>query len=160
GMEISDRLAGVLSVELVTLSRKMLEEKTGSAERWHQLREVLRELSQLRRDDHRAVRTAIKRARWERQVEREDAEYDKQFDEETRKKRCAPFQALLELPAMAKLFGDGDAGRDLAAFLLEQKYDLPLGRLGQKRNHESVPTPAQPARREEATVPPGPTESN
>jgi hypothetical protein len=73
-VEVSDRVAGVLSVELAKLGRKLLAEKAGSAEQWRCLREVLRELSQLRRDDHSGTRLALERERRERRREKAGAE--------------------------------------------------------------------------------------
>jgi hypothetical protein len=84
-MEISDRYASVLSVEFVALTKKLLEEKTDTKERWQCLREVFRELTQLRRDDHRAVRTVIKRDRWNREVEREEEEDLERMKQEHKK---------------------------------------------------------------------------
>jgi hypothetical protein len=56
GQEISDRFAGLMAVELARLATALLEKETDPEKRWKRLCEVHRELSQLRRDDHRAVR--------------------------------------------------------------------------------------------------------
>ena len=63
GQEISDRFASVLAVEITRLAMTMLEKETDPEKRWQRLCAVHRELSQLRRDDHRAMRTVIKRQR-------------------------------------------------------------------------------------------------
>ena len=144
GKEISDRFAGMLSVELIPLTRTLLEEKKSPAEKWQQLREVLRELSQLRRDDHRATRLTIKRDRWQRRVEREDEKEDKRMDKEHREKLCAPYLAMLELDSMAKLFGGGEAARRIAAFILECQNDLEPGRLVNNLDRKSDPPPSAP----------------
>lgn len=103
---------------------------------------MLHELSQLRRDDHRAVRTAIEREIWGRKVASEDEQADQRFDQETRERHCAPYFARLELKSLAKLFGSGDAAHNLAAFILEMQNDLPVGRLG-RRGRESDAAPSQ-----------------
>jgi len=56
GMEISDRFAGVLAVELIRQAMTRLEKETDPEKCWQIICEVHRVFSQLRRDDHRAVR--------------------------------------------------------------------------------------------------------
>jgi hypothetical protein len=91
GQEISDRFAGLMAVEIAQLATALLEKETDPEKRWKRLCEVHRELSQLRRDDHRAVRTLIERQNWIRQSEREDQDEDKRCEKEHSKRRCAPF---------------------------------------------------------------------
>jgi hypothetical protein len=154
GQEISDRFAGLLAVELTRLAATLLEKETDPEKRWKRLCEVHRELSQLRRDDHRAVRTLIKRERWVRKTEREDEEEEKRRDKEDRQRRCAPFWAGLELNSLAEYFGGGDAGRNIAAFILEMQNDLRVGRLGRVgREAAAAPSKPDPAK-------PDQTESN
>jgi hypothetical protein len=127
--EISDRLASVVSVEFMRVARAMLEEKSDSRERWQCLREILHELSQLRRDDHRAVRTIIRRDRWRREVEQLEAEEDKEELERLRKRTCDLIWAPLHVENYAKLFGGGDHGRHLAALYVETMDGLEHGSL-------------------------------
>ena len=157
GVEISDRFASLMSVELVVLTRKMLEETTDTGKRWERLCEVLRELSQLRRDDHRGVRTAIKRSHWERDVEREDEEKEKRQKKEFRQWLCAPFWARLKLRGMAEVFGGGETGAEIAAFIAETNYDLPPGSLGQKSTAPSEASPVQSNPTESNPIQPNPT---
>jgi hypothetical protein len=93
----------------------------------------------------------IKRYRWNRQVEREDEEADKQFDKEDRERHCAPFMARLRLAALAGCFGGGDAGWNIAAYILEIQNNLPMGRLGRKGREDQAKTPP---------VSPNPTQSD
>jgi hypothetical protein len=145
GQEISDRFAGVFAAELIQQAKTRLEKETDPEKRWKLLREVHRELSQLRRDDHRAVRISIKRDRWNRQVECEEEEADRQFDQEDRERRCAPFLARLELGPLAESFGGSEAAWNIAAYILEIQNHLPVGRLGRKgRTDQAKPTPASP----------------
>jgi len=139
GQEISDRFAGLLAAEMTRLAKMLLEKETDPEKRWQRLREIHRELSQLRRDDHRAVRTLIKRDRWNRQTEREDEENEMRLEEEHRKKLCAPFWARLQLDSMAELFGGGELGQEIAAFILECQNGLPPGRLSGKAVVKSGP---------------------
>lgn len=147
GQEISDRFANVLAAEMARLATVLLEKETDTEKRWQRLCEVHRELSQLRRDDHRAVRTLMERQRWNRQVEGEDIEADKRFDKEDRERRIAPYFAMLEHSSMAKLFGGSDAAKDIAAFILEMQHNLPVGRLGRNReSNPSEPTSGNPGK--------------
>ena len=160
GAEISDQYASVMSVEFVTLTRKLLEEKTDSRKKWEFLREVLRELSQLRRDDHRGVRTTIKRLRWEREVEQDDSESLKRYHEGLRKQACAPIFARMQLESMAGMFGGGETGKKVAAFILEVQNDLPPGTLGSgiAEPSESSPVHSNPA--ESNLIQPSPTKND
>ncbi len=89
--------------------------------RWGRLCEVHRELSRLRRDDHRAEKGLIDR-------------------------HLAPLLGQAQIRAMAELFGGGERGLDIAAYVLELQKGLPPGSFG--RN----PLPGQ-------TRPPSPTPS-
>jgi hypothetical protein len=132
GIKISDRLASVLGAELTRPAAKLLENETDPDKCWKRFREVHRELSQLRRDDHRAVRISIKRDCWNRQVECEIEEAGKRSDKEHRKRLCAPFLARLDIAALAGCFGSGEAAWNIAAYILEVRNKLPMGRLGRK----------------------------
>jgi hypothetical protein len=132
GQEISDCFAGVLGAELARLATTLLEKETDPEKRWQRLCEVHRELSRLRRDDHRAVRTLIKRQNWIRKTERQDEEAARLAEQELIERHCAPLLAQAELRSMAGLFGGGDLGLDIAAHILELRKGLPPGTLGRK----------------------------
>ena len=63
GKPIGDRLANVLAVELTRVVQMALSGEGSAEERWSRLQELLRTVSQLRRDDHEATRTTIKQKR-------------------------------------------------------------------------------------------------
>jgi hypothetical protein len=142
GQEISDRFASLMAVELTRLATALLEKETDSEKRWKRLCEVHRELSQLRRDDHRAVRTLIERQNWIRQSEREDRDEVKGREKEDSARRCAPFWAQLEVGPLAEAFGGGELGRDIAAHILEVQKGLPAGTLGGKSVVEQSTAPS------------------
>ncbi len=133
GQQISDRFAGILAIEFTKIATLLLKEEADPEKRWQCLCRIHREFSQLRRDDHRAVRTQIKRERWDRQVESEERESDKKAEKEHRERMTAPFWAKLRLGSMAELFGGGDIGHDIAAFILEMQNGLEFESLGRKR---------------------------
>ena len=126
GMEISDRYASVLAVELIRQAMTRLEKETDPEKRWQIFCEVHRELSQMRCDDSRAMRTGIKRDRWNRETEREEEEEDKRMKLESKERlRDICFDSL-QYKNMAMLFGGGEAGEKMAELLHCIKFDLPL----------------------------------
>jgi hypothetical protein len=72
GELISDRFGSVLAAEMAQLAMKFLEQEEDLEKRWNRLKEINREFSRMRRDDHRGMRVWIKRAQWEQQQEREE----------------------------------------------------------------------------------------
>jgi hypothetical protein len=116
----------VLAAELARLAATFLEKETDPEKRWQRLREVHRELSQLRRDDHRAVRTMIKRERWNRETECAEEEAEKRMKQEGKERiRSRVFSALQKQP-LAELFGGGEYGEVMAEMLHRIEFDLPL----------------------------------
>src|SRR5580700_4935182 len=61
---LGDRLALLLAGQMSRLSLALLEEEPDLEKRWQRLCAIHREVSQLRRDDHRAMRTAFDQERW------------------------------------------------------------------------------------------------
>jgi hypothetical protein len=126
GQEISDLFASLLAAELTQLAAALLEKETDPEKRWQRLREVHRELSQLRRDDHRAVRTMIRRDRWNRQTEREDAEIEERFEKKRKDQRVNLFFAMHGKTALAESLGGGEYGKKWADWLVRVQHDLSL----------------------------------
>jgi hypothetical protein len=158
GKEISDRYAGVMAAELIHLATTRLEKETDPEKRWQCLREVHRELSQLRSDDHRAVRTFMKRQNWIRKTDREDEEAEKRSYKEDRERLCAPIWAQLKVGSLAEAFGGGEFGREVAAHILEIQNGLPMGTLSTKpAGDTSKPSPAKPNPTESKPIQPNPT---
>lgn len=60
GTAIGDKLANVLAVELMRVIQMSLAEDGNPEERWTRLQKLLQAVSRLRRDDHAAIRTAMK----------------------------------------------------------------------------------------------------
>jgi hypothetical protein len=158
GQEISDLFASVLAAELAQLAGALLEKETDPEKRWHRLCAVRRELSELRRDDHRAVRTMIKRERWNREVERTDDEALQCIKEESKSRLIDLCFAPLHNQTMAELFGGGEFGKQRAELLHRIKFDLPLDDLRDKAP-AGKPVPAQepPVPSESELIQPNPT---
>ena len=62
---LSDKLAVMVTAELGRLMATLLGEEKDPEKRWVRLREIHGELSQLRRDDHRAAKVKLERKRRE-----------------------------------------------------------------------------------------------
>jgi len=65
-LPVSDCVAPILTAGLAHAAKALLEEATTPEERWRRLRELLGELSELRRHDHRAARLRRDQEVWER----------------------------------------------------------------------------------------------
>ena len=108
-----------------------------AAERWQRLRELLRELAQVRRDDHRAARLQIEQERWELESERlEREETERQIKEIQGRSRAAAWAAM-QLEASAKEFGWSAARKEAEAAMFEAQLDLPRGIFTGKRGRSS-----------------------
>jgi len=71
---LSQRLAAVLLVELARALDELRDESLPAAQRWARLRQMLREVAAMRREDHRAAKLDLEKQRW--WLERERLERD------------------------------------------------------------------------------------
>jgi len=144
---LSERLAAVLLVELAGTFEELKDESPPLSERWQCLRQMLREVAQVRREDNRAARLRIEKERWEWEADRLEHEVQLQSSKEAKEKLCAPYTAAMNLPVLAQMFGGGEMGRKFAADMLEIKHELAPGTLGGRRPSDPVkPGPAKLAR--------------
>jgi hypothetical protein len=158
GQEISDRFASVLAVELTRLATALLEKETDPEKRWQRFREAHRELSQLRRDDHRAVRTLIERERWNRKTECEEEEEEKRMKQENKERQMEMCFASTHNRTMAKAFGGGKAGEKMAELLYCIKFDLPLPDFIESDfSGKTRPAPVKPNPTKSNLIQPNPT---
>jgi hypothetical protein len=139
GKSISDRFGALLAVDMARLAKKFLDTETDAEKRWERLKEISKELSRLRRDEHRAVWTWIKRQKWERQRDREDYEEDEAIRKEVRREEVAPLWAAAQVKSMAAMFGGGPGAMHTAALILEAQRDLEPGCLTSCLPAESEP---------------------
>jgi DNA primase len=158
GQEISDLFASLLAAELTQLAAALLEKETDPEKRWQRLREVHRELSQLRRDDHRAVRTMIKRDRWQRETEREEDEEYQRVKQANKSRLTDMCLSPMHNKVMAECFGGGEYGEKMAEMLHRIKFDLPLDDLiNTKLPGKTCPNGIQPNPTESDSIQPNPT---
>jgi hypothetical protein len=158
GHEISDRFASVLTAELARLGMTLLEKETDPEKRWQRLCAIHRELSQLRRDDHRAMRMMIKRERWNREVEREEDEEHQRVQKANKDRLIDMVFAPLRNQTMAEAFGGGEYGEKRAELLHRIKFDLPLDDLlDMAPVGKSGSAPTKPIPTESELIQPNPT---
>jgi hypothetical protein len=129
---ISHRLSSILAAELASLLSLMLEESKGTSERFERMKEVIRELSQLRKEDHQAGRLGLELERWEIERNRLFEEDTDRLKKKEKDKVRSPIAFLFHRDAIAKAFGGGTFGDEIAAMLFEVEYDLPMGTFSRK----------------------------
>ena len=122
---MSDRLATVLSVEMIRLAMTLLAQETDPEKRWQRLCAVRQVLSQLRRDDHRALQTRIKQEQWEQEVDAED-----QRSKEAAKDRLIETVLTpIRIQPISEALGGGEFGNKRAELIHRIKCDLPYADL-------------------------------
>lgn len=148
---VSECLAPRLAVELARTAKLLLAEDMEPQESWRRLREILQELGQMRRHDHRVAQLRLEGAKWQYEELRLVGEDYERKTNKLKKNASGHICGLTQLPAIAALFGGGEQGWEVAALLHELKYELPPGTIDRK-------PPADPAK--PAPVPPDQAGSN
>ena len=157
GHPISDRFASVLAAELARLAMTLLEKETDPEKSWHRLCSVHRELSQLRRDDHRAVRTKIERDRRDQEVETEAQKEHIRAIQADKSRMIGMCFAPMHNRTMAEAFGGGEYGEKMAEMLHRIKFDLPLDdMLRETASKKAGPASAQENPGESSLIQPNP----
>jgi len=126
---LSERLATVLLVELAGTLDESRDDSLPPAERWQLLRQMLREVAQMRREDHRAAQLRIEKERWELERDKLDDEQAERVGAKRKQILCAPFEAWSQMPLLAQAYGGDERGRAFAARVLEIRHDLKRGTL-------------------------------
>jgi hypothetical protein len=111
GKSICDRFGALLAVDMARLAKKFLEQETDDEKRWVRLKEISKELSRLRRDEHRAMCTWIKRQEWEHRREREERV---EKEERSRKEEQREQIAALFSPSPTKGMPAMDGGKKVS----------------------------------------------
>src|SRR5581483_2528614 len=145
GAAIADQVAAILAVELTLHVEAVRRETSDPKERWERLRGLLRELTQLRREDHRATRVASERERWQAEVDRRVEEQMERERKAQKAKVMAPIFAAAEANELAKVLGGGEEAREVAGAVIEVQHDLRPGTLTKR--------PAAPAKGWKEAVP-------
>jgi len=141
---ISDCFGTVLAAEMAQLAMKFLEQENDLEKRWNRLKEINREFSRMRRDDHRALRTCIQQVQLERQQEREEEEME---ERRRRKERVealfgglrgmapAPAKPVITKSSMPEVrpklaYSTGKSPKPRAAEKVEVREDTPAAGTG------------------------------
>ena len=149
-LALSDHLATVLTEQLSRLALRLLEEaETAPDKQWHRLCQINRELSQLRRADHRALQLKMDRERWEWTQQQAKAKAD-------REKHNARKSENRELGAMMDRFATDLNAQTRALAKATPRDQRPVS--------PSAPSPASHPSHPSQSPPtpeiPNPTESN
>jgi hypothetical protein len=126
-LTISDRCATLLAVELARHAETLLQQNGDPRERWRNLQDLLKALSQLRRDDHQAARLRLEQQRWNREADRLDQQ-DYECDiKELERRNTAHLLDALRAGSLAQISDPGERDRALAAMLNAPNRDLAPG---------------------------------
>lgn len=141
---LADCFAAVLTSELTRLAMLLFEKEEDDPDKqWKRLCSIRKQLSALRRDESRDVRTAIELERWERKVERQD-EKEKECQEEKQRERLVKTaMAPWDTDLLAMTLGRGQFAHHVAELITHIKLGLPHEHLLEKIKSLE---PAQPAR--------------
>jgi hypothetical protein len=123
--DLGERLARVLAAEMARLASALLEQETDPEKRWQRLCQINRELLQLRRQDDRAIRTAIRQERWEAENRRLVAEEQARKKTEDKARMYAKINAPERIESRAEGKGGGPQAIRLARLEYCLDHDLP-----------------------------------
>jgi hypothetical protein len=121
GMTIADRLGTVLAAELVAAAEQ-LNEIADPKERWTRLKDILRELYRLRREDHHARKLRMA----EDKSERDAKEYEQRQQQMKVKEELDLFKSIHNRRALAESLGGGEYGEKWAEWTINMKHGLPM----------------------------------
>jgi len=150
-LAVRDRCATLLAVELARHAEALLQQNADPRERWRNLQELLKAVGQLRRDDHQAARLRLAQERWKREADRLDEQAHEREIKALKQRADAPLWAALQAEPLAKIFGDGEQGRQLASMFNDLNLDLAPGT--RTNRNQAPPQSAAP-------IQPNQTESN
>ena len=158
----SDRLGLKLAVELAHLMTQLVVEEKDPEKKWQRLQAMNRELSRLRRDDHRAAKLKMERQQHDHEeAARADANYQQM---ERREKR--EMEELILGPAKVKAAGEalrpiyGEYGPAIAELLRVVDLDLPAGRRWKELHKGIAQINARVAADNQLKTPANPAQSN
>jgi hypothetical protein len=129
---VSDQFASLMALDFTRLADELLAKETDPEKRWHRLCAIHREFSRLRRDDHQATHTSLKKQESTTQISVNQLAAERQAKEQRRQELLAPMLALLQFNSLVEKLGGGDWAQAAAAYILEAQNHLPLGHFGYK----------------------------
>ena len=114
----AERLAVLLSVDVFEHRQTVMQKEMDPKLRWELLKELLQQVSRLRRDDHRQARLMLDQQGREREDERKAVEAKEQQVEKLRSQLEQSYWALLRWGPLVRMFGGGDLGKFFADAIL------------------------------------------
>jgi hypothetical protein len=127
---LCDRFAVVLAAEMMRVGMALFDAETDLEKRWKRLCEIQRQLSQLRRDDHRSLQLAMRREQWTLDVKRQtraQAQAQAQAQARTqvngKDKEPSPLSEMF-LADLLNEIGQGAKGGQFASSLASRKFGL------------------------------------
>jgi hypothetical protein len=128
--EPTDRLSALLVTELAAAIEALRAEPLPPVKRWQRMREILRDVTQLRQAEHRAAWLRIGQERWGYDAERLECEQKERVKQELQRIREAPLLNHLKMAYLVQIFGGGKKGREMAARVFEFEEGLPARKKG------------------------------
>ena len=114
----ADRLAVLLSVDVFEHRQTVMQKEMDPKLRWELLKELLQQVSRLRKDDHRQARLMLDQHRCEQKEHRESEVAREVRAEKVRSQQEQSYWALLRWGPLVQMFGGGDLGKFFADAIL------------------------------------------
>ena len=108
---LADRLAVVLTVDAFQYRRSVMQAELDPKLRWEILKQLLEQVSKLRKDDHRQARLMLDQQRIAQEEERKAAAAKEVQAEKLRNQQEQSYWALLRWGPLVRLFGGGELGK-------------------------------------------------
>ena len=108
---MADRMAVILTVDAFQYRRSVMQAELDPKLRWEILKQLLEQVSKLRKDDHRQARLMLDQQRIAQEEERKAAAEKEVQAEKLRNQQEQSYWALLRWGPLVRLFGGGELGK-------------------------------------------------
>ena len=108
---MADRMAVVLTVDAFQYRRSVMQAELDPKLRWEILKQLLEQVSKLRKDDHRQARLMLDQQRRAQEEERKATAEKEVQAEKLRNQQEQSYWALLRWGPLVRLFGGGELGK-------------------------------------------------
>lgn len=125
GMTLADRLGSLLVVQLLT-ALQQLDNIADPDQRWQRIKDISRELSRLRREDHHGRRVHLAGEQWDNKRTRQEEQDAKDRKEAESGRLIAWACSLFTTKDRIESCGGGEMGRRWADWFHRVENDLPL----------------------------------
>ena len=108
---LADRMAVILTVDAFQYRRSVMQAELNPKLRWEILKQLLEQVTKLRKDDHRQARLMLDQQRIAQEEERKAAAEKEMQAEKLRNQQEQSYWALLRWGPLVRLFGGGELGK-------------------------------------------------